>query len=105
MKTKTNSNFTTLLPIIAATLAGMSQKELSAVAKTAGVPVGKSRKNTVDNVIGAVQSGTIRVKAEVSIHLPPAEGELYGGTKIAVRKLRTYKDPKWIVAPVVAPAS
>lgn len=104
MKTKTNSNFTTLVPIIAATLAGMSQTELAAVAKSAGVPVGKSKANTTANITKAIESGNVRFKAEISIHHPPTGGATYGGQKIAARKLRTYKDPKWIVAPV-APAT
>jgi len=101
MKTK-NANFTNLLPIIAATLAGMNQKELAATAKSAGVPVGKSRGNTTANITNAIQDGNVRFKAEISIHMPPVEGMQYGGTRLAVRKLRTYKDPKWIVAPVTA---
>ena len=99
MKTK-NANFTTLAPVIALTLAAMSQTELAATAKSAGVPVGKSKAVTTANITKAIESGNVRFKAEISIHLPPADGMKYGGTRLAVRKLRTYKDPKWIVAPV-----
>jgi hypothetical protein len=101
MKIK-NSNFTTLVPMIALTLAAMSQAELAAVAKSASVPVGKSKAITTANITKAIEGGNVRFKAQISIHLPPAEGQQYGGTPLAVRKLRTYKDPKWIVAPVTA---
>lgn len=78
--------------IAAPVLDAMSTDDLRATAKAAGVKVGKSKKNTVKNVLDAIASGTVHFKADVTISVNPAKpGEptqrktLFGGT------FRTYK--------------
>jgi hypothetical protein len=83
----------------------MSRSELSALAKQAGVSVGKSKPNTVDNLLGAIIQGKLQVKSIFTVTLPPPpvlQTSPYGarhGRTLFVKKFRSYRPDK-VLTPV-----
>jgi len=82
-------------------LNSMEAKELRAIAKAGKVSCGKSKKNTVANIVAAITAGKLNIKSLVTISIPPVAPAQFG-TPIAVRKFRSYKPDKWAMAPVTA---
>ena len=78
--------------IAAPILDTMTLNDLRATAKAAGVKTGKTRKNTTQNMLAAIDSGALHFKSDVTLSVNPAKpGEItkrvtyFGGT------FRTYK--------------
>ena len=67
----------------------MSREELAATAKALGVPVGKSRANTIANLNKAVTAGKAQVKMVCTISFKPADGSASRVTYFG-KTLRTY---------------
>lgn len=85
-------------------LDSISREDLSSLATHLGVPVGKSKKNTVDNLAVAISNGKARLKVLVTISVPPtaealAQNPYAQGRQLLIKKFRNYKDSK-IVSPV-----
>ena len=81
---------TTSKPSVAAPLFdSMTREELAATAKALGVPVGKSRANTIANLTKAVAAGKAHVKAVCTISFKPADGSASRVTYFG-KTLRTY---------------
>lgn len=103
MKNKnTEQNKSVLIEQVINTL---TRDELRALATQFGVPVGKSKENTITNLMEAIQNGKARVKLMVYVGHPPVQGQKYGQF-IFAKKFRSYKEDK-IVIPlpkVVVPA-
>ena len=69
----------------------MSVEHLRAVAKAAGVKIGKSRKNTVANLTAAIDAGVLHFKASVTFSTNPAKpGEQSKRVTHYAAVLRTY---------------
>jgi hypothetical protein len=91
-----------------ATLGTLTREEVAALAKHIGVPVGKSKDNTVANVANAIANGKAHVKTIVYISTPPTPEALKNnpyakGKPLFVKKFRNYKTDKVIqsVPPIV----
>ena len=89
---------------VSAALDSISREDLSSLATHLGVPVGKSKKNTVDNISVALANGKARLKVLVYISTPPSPEALQQnsyatGKTLLIKKFRNYKDSK-IVSPV-----
>jgi len=54
-------------------LENMAVENLRALAKAAGVPVGKSKKNTIANLLPAIDSGKLHCKCDVYFSTNPAQ--------------------------------
>ena len=71
------------------TLSTLTRDELNALATRLNVARGKTKGTTVANIAEAILSGKARVKAEVSVSLPPVENNAYG-TTVFRKKFRSY---------------
>lgn len=81
---------TTSKPSVAAPLFdSMTREELAATAKALGVPVGKSRANTIANLNKAVTANKAHVKMVCTISFKPADGSASRVTYFG-KTLRTY---------------
>ena len=94
-------------PQTIAAINSLTRAELSSLAKQANVPVGKSRGNTVSSVCKAIAEGKLQVKSLVTITLPPpvaptSDFSPRHGRAVLVKKFRSYRPDKVIVAPPVA---
>jgi len=67
----------------------MTREELASVAKALGVPVGKSRANTITNLNKAVTAKQAHVKMDCTISFKPADGSARRVTYFG-KTLRTY---------------
>lgn len=83
-------------PITTSVLNTLTRAELAALAKSAGVPVGKSKTNTISNVGNAVAHGKLQFKSLVTITLPPPSDPvgLRHGRTVLVKKFRSYRPDK-----------
>ena len=70
-----------------AALETSSREELAATAKALGVPVGKSKANTIANLIKAGDAGKVHFKTQLTVSFKPE-----GGTRTTYlgRTLRNY---------------
>lgn len=93
MKTKTKSN---LNPVLITLLSTLSQPELRSLASASQVPKGKSKTATMENLIAAVEKGTLQFKMVGTLQIPPS-GTSSFKRPVLVKKLRTYKEPKTYV--------
>lgn len=93
MKTKTKSNLT---PVLITLLSTLSQSELRNVAAASQVPKGKSKTATMDNLIEAVEKGTLQFKIIGTLQIPPSETSSFK-RPVLIKKLRTYKESKTYV--------
>ena len=89
MKSKNSKVTVFAILSILATLATLTRDELNALAARLNVAKGKSKGTTVANIAAAIESGAARIKAEISVSLPPVEGNAYGTTVFA-KKFRSY---------------
>jgi hypothetical protein len=67
----------------------MSREHLASTAKALGVNVGKSKGNTVDNMVKATATGQAQVKVYYTISFKPADGSAQRRTFYSAT-LRTY---------------
>lgn len=67
----------------------MSREELADLAKSLGVPVGKSRANTIANLTKAVAAGKAQIKMVCTVSFKPSDGSS-GRITYLGRTLRTY---------------
>jgi ABC-type taurine transport system substrate-binding protein len=82
-------------PATIAAINNLERSELVALAKTAGVPVGKSKSNTVSSVVKAVAAGKLQVKSVLTVTLPAAAGSYARhGAKVFEKKFRSYRPDK-----------
>jgi hypothetical protein len=84
----------------------LSRSDLSSIAKHLGIPVGKSKGDTVVNIADAIHSGKAYVKTIVHISLPPpaalaAVNPHAKGMNLLIKKFRNYRTDK-ILVPVPA---
>jgi hypothetical protein len=91
-------------PVTLASIGNLTREELSALAKQANVPVGKSKSNTISNLATAIGNGKLQVKSLLTITLPPAIHPTSDfmprhGRTVLVKKFRSYRPDKVIVAP------
>jgi hypothetical protein len=94
--TKTAKNI-----LVAQTLNDMTTDALRAIAKEIGVPVGKSKKDTVANVAIAFNDGKAHFTAQVIIRTAP---DASANRKIVYAfKYRTHKEDKQLF-PILSPA-
>lgn len=106
-----NANKTVIAPALAALplFQSMTREELRAVAKLAGVKTGKSSKDTVNNLMAAVEAGKLNLKAVCTLSFKDVANQpdsmrinYYGKT------LRTYVsgpglgNDVWMTPPVAA---
>jgi hypothetical protein len=88
----------------------MTREELAATAKSLGVPVGKSRANTIANLNKAVAAGKANVKMVCTISFKPADGSASRVTYFG-KTLRTYVsgpgkgDETWLTPAAAVPGS
>mgnify|MGYP001569969250 CR=1 FL=1 len=87
--------------IINDTLATMSREHLTATAKALGLPVGKSKGNTVTNITKAINDKTARFTVEFTIRSNANPDATVYPPAIYRAKLRTSKPNKVLVAPAV----
>lgn len=90
----------------------MSREELTQMAKTIGVPVGKSRMNTITNLTHAVREGKLHFKAHCTLSTNPAkQGESSKRITYFGKTLRTYVsgpgkgNETWITPDAAVPGS
>lgn len=95
---KTFKHVTT--PHILLIIDSLERKELAAIAKTIGVPVGKSRFNTVASISTAIAKGKLQVKSVVTITLPSKVSR--HGPVVFSKKFRSYRPDKVLVPVTVA---
>ena len=87
---KSTAKVTTSKPAVAATLFNsMTREELASTAKALGVPVGKSRANTIANLTKATAANKAQVKLVCTVSFKPADGSASRVTYFG-RTLRTY---------------
>jgi hypothetical protein len=79
------------------TLNEMTRPDLAAVATSLGVPVGKSKANTVSNLAKAIQAGKARFTIQFTIR-KNADPKANYAPAVFSMKLRTHKDDKIVVA-------
>jgi len=84
-------------PLTIAAINSLERTELAAIAKKLGVPVGKSKSNTVSSVCKAVAAGKLQVKSVVAFTLP-SDISRHGPTVFA-KKFRSYR-PDEVLTPV-----
>jgi len=89
-------------PHILLIIDSLERNELVAIAKTIGVPVGKSRFNTVASISTAIAEGKLQVKSVVTITLPSKVSR--HGSTVFCKKFRSYRPDK-VMIPVPAPAT
>lgn len=103
MKTNDKSFKHSASPLVLAALTTLTRKELSALAKQAmGVPVGKSKPDTIRNLSQAIAKGKLQVKSLMTITLPPPVAPTSGysprhGRTVLVKKFRSYRPDKVLV--------
>ena len=85
-----NTIIVTSKPIVAAPLFdSMTREELAATAKSVGVPVGKSKANTIANLTKAIADGKAQIKMVCTVSFKPADGSASRVTHFG-KTLRTY---------------
>lgn len=87
MKNATNNGNISKALVIAA-LSEMPRKELSATAKQAGIPVGKSRSNTIANVANAIFD-VKGIRCTVDLTIRKGESSAVSGHEIFRTKFRS----------------
>ncbi len=77
-------------------LDGLTREQLRGIAVAVGAPRGRSKHNTVANLLSAVAAGTARIKSLVTITTPPPVGQTFGEKTLLIKKIRTYKPDRTI---------
>jgi hypothetical protein len=87
-----------LVSIASVLLVNMTREELRRTAIALNVKRGRNRMNTIDNLLAAIEEGSVGLKAECTICKPPVAPATYS-VPVFKAKLRTYKVPRVLQSP------
>lgn len=87
--------------LIVAALSELTRPELSATAKTLGIPVGKSKANTINNVADAI-ADVKGARCTIRFTIRKGESSAVNTTVVLDKKFRSAREGDTFITPVVS---